>query len=100
MSARSHIAANVTFISAIALAPWLEDLLKIYLIVAVVLVAVTINVALRVARIRDLIVEHVIQSVINKVMMDKDVQEVFRMKFIAMAKQVRDNEATDGSHSK
>ena len=92
MSIRSHIAANVTFISAIALAPWLEDLLKIYLIVAVILVAVTINIALRVAKIRDLIVEHVIQSVVSKVMMDKDVQEVFRMKFTAMAKQIREEE--------
>jgi len=92
MSARSYIAANITFISAIVLAPWLEDLLKVYMIVLVVLVSVTFNVVFRIEKLRDMIEEFLIQSVLNKVMRDKDVQEVIRIKFMTMAKQIRESE--------
>jgi ribosomal protein S13 len=66
------------------LTPWLEDLLKIYLISAIVLIALTVNVAFRIKELRDIIVEHIVQAVMQRVLMDKDVQKIMQWKFEAM----------------
>jgi hypothetical protein len=98
MNASSYALANATIVSAIVFAPWLDDLLKIYLIIALVLVAFTVNIALHIGRIRDLIVGQIIQTIIKEVMTDKSVQEIFRMKFEAMAKQIREEEKEHDTH--
>ncbi|MGD0591052.1 MAG: hypothetical protein ABSA44_09675 [Bacteroidota bacterium] len=84
MSRAAYIIANATMLLSIALTPWLEDLLKLYLISAVVLITLTINVAFRIKWLMDIIVEHLVQAVLNKVLQDQDIQKIMHWKFEAM----------------
>jgi hypothetical protein len=84
MNRAVYIFANAAMSLGVFLTPWLEDLLKIYLISAIVLIALTVNVAFRIKELRDIIVEHIVQAVMQRVLMDKDVQKIMQWKFEAM----------------
>ena len=86
MTRAIYIIANVSIMLSIVLTPWLEDLLKIYLITAVVIITLTINVAFRIKWLMNIIIEHLVQAVLNKVLQDQDVQKIMHWKFEEMRK--------------
>ena len=76
MNQQLHIAANIAIAISIILTPWLEDMLKLYLISTVVIIALTVNVAFRVKWLTDIVVEHLVQAVLQKVLRDQDIQKI------------------------
>ena len=88
MNQQLQIAANIAIAISIILTPWLEDMLKLYLICAVVIIAFTVNVAFRVKWLMDIIVEHLVQAVLQKVLRDQDIQKIMSWKFEEMRKKV------------
>jgi hypothetical protein len=54
----------------------------------VVLITLTINVAFRIKWLLDIIVEHLVQAVLQKVLQDQDIQKIMHWKFEAMKKKV------------
>jgi hypothetical protein len=89
MNRAFYIIANTSITLSIFLTPWLEDLMKLYLISAVVLIALTVNVAFRIKWLLDIIVEHLVQAVLNKVLQDQDIQKIVKWKFEAMRKKAK-----------
>jgi len=89
MTRAVYIIANASITLTILLTPWLEDLLKLYLISAVILITLTVNVAFRMAWLRDIIIEHLVQAVLNKVLQDQDIQKIMHWKFEEMRKKAK-----------
>ena len=89
MNRALYIMANSSLVLGIWFTPWLEDLIKIYMISAIVLIALTINLAFRLKWLMDIIVEHLVQAVLQKVMQDQDIQKVMSWKFEEMRRKAK-----------
>jgi len=76
---------------SIALVPWLEDLLKIYLIAMVAILTLTVNVAFRMRSIWEWIIEKALQEVIKRLMQDEDMKKIIKMRFDAMIKRAKEH---------
>lgn len=86
MNRALYIIAQATIVTSIWVTPWLEDLLKLYLIGAVVLIALTVNIIFRIKWLLDIIVEHLVQAVLQRVLRDPDIQKIMSWKFEEMRK--------------
>lgn len=89
MNRIAYIGANVVIMISIAFSPWLADLVKYYMIGMLVIITLTINVAFRFKWLMDIIIEHLVQAVLQKVLRDTDIQKVMHWKFEEMRKKSR-----------
>lgn len=97
MTTKSYMISQATIGGMIALTPWLDELLKVYLIIALTLIIVSTNLLFRLKKVEDLIVERLVERALTRILMDKDVQEVIRARFKVMAEQ---SKKEHGDHSK
>ncbi len=75
---------------SIALLPWVEDLLKLYLVTIVIILTLTINVAFRIKAIWEWTIEKALQEIIERLMEDEDMKKIIKMRFDAMVKRAKE----------
>lgn len=76
MHVKAYIGALSTIIASAWLTPWLDELIKIYVLTVVVVVTLLVNLVFWFHRIRESIINHLVASVIQQVLADKDVQKI------------------------
>jgi hypothetical protein len=74
---------------SLLLIPWLEDLLKIYLIAMVVIITLTINLAFRIEAIWNWIIEKTMEEILKRMMQDEDVKKIVKLRYDAMMEKIR-----------
>jgi hypothetical protein len=79
MTGRTYIAALSSIGASIALMPWVEDALKVVMIVMFVIITLTVNVAFRIPKVWNSIVDRVAADVLHRVLMDKEIGKVIVM---------------------
>ena len=84
-----HASVIIILCISTALTPWLEDLLKVYIIAMIAVITLTVNVLFRIASLRDWIVEHLVQAVLARLLEDEEMKKIVKMKYDSMMIQLK-----------
>jgi hypothetical protein len=72
-------------------APWLDDLLKMYLVAMIVIITLTINVVFRIEAIWGWLIIKIEQEVLRRLLEDEDMRKIVKMRYDAMMERLRES---------
>jgi Flp pilus assembly protein TadB len=76
MTARSFGGALAMILMSVWFTPWLDELLKVYVVAVVVLITLLVNTLFWWTRLRETIINHLVVAIVQRVLMDPDIQKL------------------------
>jgi hypothetical protein len=73
---KAYIAALMSIGTSVYIVPWVDELVKVYIIAVVILVTVFVNLLFWFARAREFIINHFVAAIIQRVLSDHDIQKL------------------------
>jgi hypothetical protein len=80
MSAKTYIASIVSLLAGVGFSPWIDDALKVIMLVVFVVITLTITAVFQIPKVWNAIVEKVAMDVLHRVLMHQDIQKLVMWK--------------------